>query len=114
MLGDDGFQRTPLAHRAGVLATQRIQVPLAGSFGGALIVELLSRFIDLRRERDHALRGSFKLQSELTLLATERFQLQNGGGGFVVQTLRFAIERGDEIGRASCRERGEISVVAAS
>ncbi len=55
MLGDDGFQRTPLAHRAGVLATQRIQMALAGGFGGALFVELLARFVDLRGERDHAL-----------------------------------------------------------
>src|ERR1019366_3360007 len=95
MLGDDSFQRTPLAHGAGVLATQRIQMALAGGLGGALFVELLARFADLRGEREHALRGGFKLQAELALLAAESFQLQDGGGGFVVQALRFAIERGN-------------------
>src|ERR1019366_7385519 len=70
-----------------------IQVPLAGGLGGALLLQLLTRLADLRGECEHALRGRFKLQSELALLAAESFQLQNSGGGFVMQALRFAIER---------------------
>ena len=50
MFGDDGFQRTALAHEAGVLATQGIEMALGFGFGRALLVQLHAGVGDLRRQ----------------------------------------------------------------
>ena len=62
-----------------------------------LALELLARVTDLRVQGVDALRCAFEFESELSAASAEGLQLLVGGGGFLVQSLRFAIERGDAL-----------------
>jgi hypothetical protein len=97
VIGDDGFERAFLAHERGIFAAQRIEMTLGIGLGGALDFQLIARAGDLCAEGRDTLRSGFKFQSQLTALAAEAFQLLMRGGGFVVQTLRVAIEGGDAL-----------------
>ena len=57
----------------------------------------MTRVGDLRGQSIDTLRRGFKLQTKLTALSAEAFQLLLSGGGVVAQTLRFAIKRNDAL-----------------
>ena len=62
MLGDDGFERTPLAHGAGVFAAQRIQMALAGGLGSPLARRAAGDVSSIcAASASHALRSGLKL-----------------------------------------------------
>ena len=88
-----------LAHGAGVLGAQRIQMPLAFRLGSALRFQVLANLGDLRGQRVDPLRRRLELQAELPALSAKALELLIGSRSFVVQTLRFAIQRGHPLFR---------------
>ena len=87
MLGNDRFERSPLAKRRGVFRADGVEVLLGVMFGGSLRLEGLAQARDLGRQSAGALRNAFEFQSDLTALPANALRLRRGGVDFGTQTL---------------------------
>ena len=76
MLGDNRFERSPLAQRRGVFGADRVEVLLGVVLGRALRLQGLTQARDLGSQSTRPLRNAFEFQSDLAALSAEGFRLR--------------------------------------
>ena len=75
MLGDHGFERSPLAQRSRELCPQRVETVLAFRLLFTFEFEQLTNLSNLLRQRFHTLRDRLEFDGQLSALAAKVFGL---------------------------------------
>src|SRR5712671_3045032 len=91
MLGDNGFKRSFLAERRGVLRAKQVEVSLGLGFLQPLRIDQTTKLTDFFGDATNPLADGFEFESKLSALPAEGFHLRGSVADFALQAPSLAV-----------------------